>query len=115
MEDITYALTIDTLGCISYDEITIYVEVAGEVFVPNLFTPNADGLNDVLEIFGNSIDYLDFKIFDRWGEMVFQTDNINDVWDGTFNGMPLNSAILFIQLRWFILMVERIFNKVILH
>ena len=50
MEDITYALTIDTLGVLVGDEITIYVEVAGEVFMPNLFTPNADGLNDVLEI-----------------------------------------------------------------
>lgn len=93
IEDITYSLTIDTMGCISYDEISIYVEVAGDIFVPNLFTPNADGINDFLEIYGNSIDEFDFKIYDRWGEMVFQTDNINEVWDGTFNGMPLNSAV----------------------
>ena len=98
-EDITYSLTIDTLGCISYDDILIKVELAGDIFVPNLFTPNDDGLNDVLAIYGHAVDEIDFKIFDRWGEVVFHSQSINATWDGTFNGKPLNSAVFVYSVQ----------------
>ena len=93
LEDITYTLIIDTAGCKSHDTLTIYVEVAGDIFVPNLFTPNDDGFNDVLEIYGNSVDEINFKIYDRWGEKVFESNNLTDTWDGNYKEQPLNSAV----------------------
>ena len=98
-ETTTYILQIDTVGCISQDEIIINVEVSGDVAVPNLFTPNGDGVNDLLEIYGFSIDELDFRIYDRWGEVVFQTNSISDAWDGKFNGMELNTAVFVYSIK----------------
>ena len=98
-ETTTFVLQIDTIGCISRDEIIINVEVSGNISVPNLFTPNGDGVNDLLEIYGYSIDELDFRIYDRWGEIVFQTNSILDSWDGKFKGMELNTAVFVYSIK----------------
>lgn len=89
--------------CTTSDSVTIEVlnSCANSViFVPNTFTPNSDGLNDVFMIRGiaaTKINYL--RVFDRWGQMVFEVENgeANEVrwgWDGTNrNGEKLNSAV----------------------
>ncbi len=65
--------------------------------VPNIFTPNNDGFNDKLELHlspaiqETGIDM--FRIFDRWGALVFETKNANDAWDGTFKGKKLPSGV----------------------
>ena len=64
--------------------------------MPNLFSPNGDGINDVLHIYGWSVDEVDFRIFDRWGELIFQSSDPNLStwgWDGTYRGVELNSAV----------------------
>ncbi len=63
--------------------------VVGEdygIYVPNAFTPNADGLNDVFQPKGFGIVKYEISIFDRWGEKVFQTNVFEEGWDGTFQG-----------------------------
>ncbi|MEK7227021.1 MAG: gliding motility-associated C-terminal domain-containing protein, partial [Bacteroidota bacterium] len=63
--------------------------IAPDVFInlPDAFTPNGDGNNDAMNIFHAGIAKLiDFRIYNRWGELVFQTTNINAGWDGTFRG-----------------------------
>ena len=53
--------------------------------VPNAFTPNGDGINDVFRIYGTNVDYItkyNFQIFDRWGQMIFNTNDITQGWDG---------------------------------
>ena len=72
-----------------------------DVFVPTAFSPNDDGKNDVLFIYDyfNNISSMSFKIFDRTGEMVFETKDKTRGWDGTFNGMPLNTDVLVYQLK----------------
>jgi gliding motility-associated-like protein len=57
------------------------------LYVPNSFSPNGDGINDVFKIEGNAIDMAsyEFTIFDRWGQIVFQSFNPADVWTGEFN------------------------------
>jgi gliding motility-associated-like protein len=54
--------------------------------LPNAFSPNNDGSNDILFVRGISIKSMDLKIFNRWGEMVFHTTDQNVGWDGTYNG-----------------------------
>ncbi len=56
------------------------------IYVPNTFTPNGDGLNDSFGIAGEAIKELHLVIYNRWGQKIFETNNINDRWDGTFNG-----------------------------
>ena len=60
------------------------------VNIPKAFTPNGDNLNDILKIeYGAGIKSFNFlKIFNRWGNMVFQTNNLNQGWDGMLNGVP---------------------------
>lgn len=85
----TYTITvIDAEGCIAYDTITIFVEFIPEVFFPSAFSPNGDGVNDIFQSQGyNVVDY-NLKIYNRWGEMVFETNSFDTsgAWNGEFEG-----------------------------
>ena len=56
------------------------------LFIPNAFTPNGDGLNDTFGVSGEAIKEFHIKIFNRWGEIIFETQNAKDRWDGTYMG-----------------------------
>ncbi len=56
------------------------------VDVPNAFTPNGDGNNDTLFVRGFGVIDLDFRLYNRWGQLVFETDRLSQGWDGRFNG-----------------------------
>ena len=89
----------DSLGCKADDQILVSVEKPRKVFVPTGFTPNGDFTNDLLLVHGQSNSKaLDIKVYDRWGELVFQLNNFafNDEtmgWDGTFRGQPSDPGI----------------------
>lgn len=90
-DDITYTVTIeDENGCMAEETVEVTVRqsncVDPFIFVPNAFTPNGDGENDVLFVRGYSITGLYFIIYNRWGEKVFETRDIARGWDGTFKG-----------------------------
>jgi PKD repeat protein len=83
-ETITYTvITSDTNGCVSSDNITIIVEFENVIFVPNIFSPNGDGVNDMLFVRGKGVAELKFFVYDRWGEKVFETTRLDVGWDGT--------------------------------
>ncbi len=84
---ITYCVTaVDTLGCVTEDCVEVPVDVF--VAIPNAFTPNGDGLNDVFHLPEGlpCDDVRDFRIYDRWGTQVFGAGNGRTAWDGTFRG-----------------------------
>ncbi len=90
----------DSNGCSAIDRLIINLLKPRKVFVPNAFSPNGDGANDILTIFGGPDVLLirNFVIFDRWGNQVFgrQTFQPNDPtfgWDGNFKGRPMNTAV----------------------
>jgi len=71
-------------------------------FMPNAFTPNGDGLNDcfgVSQIIKDSLPFIDFAIFDRWGNKVFYTTNIADCWDGMYKGKLSDQANYVYYIR----------------
>ena len=76
------------LGCA--DSLVKLVEVKDEflIYVPNSFTPDGDGINDVFAVLGNDIDPAEFElfIFNRWGELVFTTNDPSQVWTGAMGG-----------------------------
>jgi gliding motility-associated-like protein len=82
----TYTLTVyDSTGCYQTDTVTIFVELfCGEVFVPNAFSPNDDGQNDVLycRVDPGCLQSFEFIVFNRWGEAVFRTSDPTIGWDG---------------------------------
>lgn len=65
---------------------TIRIIKEPNLFHPTAFTPNADGLNDVFNVFGQYVDRFEMQIFNRWGEMMFHTEDLNEGWDGRFKG-----------------------------
>ncbi|WP_145859377.1 Ig-like domain-containing protein [Pedobacter suwonensis] len=58
-----------------------------QVYIPNAFTPNNDGKNDVFLIYGNTISSAKMSIYTQWGQLIFQSDNVSNGWDGTFKGV----------------------------
>lgn len=78
---------------------TIYVYVLvdecneGIVYLPTGFTPNNDGANDILYIRSNFITEVYLTIYDRWGEKLFETNDITKGWDGTYKGKPLDQGV----------------------
>jgi gliding motility-associated-like protein len=73
-----------------------------QVYVPNAFSPNRDGVNDQLEIFSNcELGDFEFKIFNRFGALVYQTSDINQFWDGTVKGQQITQGVYAYMLRYF--------------
>ncbi len=64
-----------------------------KVFVPNVFTPDGNGANDVLNVLTTDVKYFDFKIFNRWGEKVFESTNYLQGWDGTYKGVKSERGV----------------------
>lgn len=97
----TYILVItDTLGCTAQAEIAVNVDLNRRVFIPNTFSPNADGTNDRFTVFGASelLRIRSLRIYDRWGDEVFEgldlrPNDPGEGWDGTFRGKPMNAAV----------------------
>jgi gliding motility-associated-like protein len=87
-------------GCNDSASVTITVNPTESVFVPNAFTPNGDGMNDVFTVYG-SVDVQRVNrllIFDRWGELVYEAtdfppNDLSNGWDGSFKGKKLNPAV----------------------
>ncbi len=100
-ETTTYRLTVlDDSGCRATDVITVFVSKERRIFIPNAFSPDGDGSNDVFYINGGNevVKIHEFRIFDRWGNQMFQRGAFqpNDPafgWDGTFLGRPVNVGV----------------------
>ena len=70
----------------------------GDVMVPNAFSPNGDGNNDVLFVLGTNVLKFELNIFNRWGKRVFTSTNQSDGWDGTFKGQKENNGVFAYSL-----------------
>jgi gliding motility-associated-like protein len=90
----TYYVTItDSLGCHAVRKVTVFILHLDKIFLPDAFSPDGDGHNDLFMIRGNNIYSARLAVFDRWGEKVFDTEDKSAGWDGTYNGAKLNSGV----------------------
>jgi len=87
-ESTYYVTATNEKECSSFDTINVVTTCISTLFVPNSFTPNGDRQNDLFGPVGENIYEFEFYIFDRWGEQVFYSSDINNKWDGTYNGKP---------------------------
>lgn len=87
--DIIYTVTgTDANGCVNTDDVAIHVENFPFIHYPNVFTPNGDGINDLFLAHFYEISALDIKIFNRWGQWVYEGNKPEVGWDGTHDGLP---------------------------
>jgi len=100
----TYTLYVkDDQGCLDSTKITITVKKActtdEDVYIANVFSPNGDGKNDVLNVEGTGLTNIYWAIYDRWGNLLFETSDQAQGWDGTKNGSPMESATYVYYLK----------------
>ncbi len=102
----TYYVTVtNSAGCASIDSVKINVEFKFIIFLPTMFSPNADGNNDVLWVRGLGIKEISLIIYDRWGEKVFDSGLVawggdrTIGWDGKFKGKQMNTAVFVYMLK----------------
>ena len=81
----------------------VVVEKPYSLYSPNAFSPDGDGINDFFNISGQKIEDFQIEIFNRWGQMVNKSFDLNDGWDGTFNGkkLPTGTYVYKIKTREF--------------
>ena len=91
---------LDSTKCTASADVIVRVVKNRPIYIPNIFSPNPDGVNDFFTVFGNqsSLFIKDFKIFNRWGDLIYSKQDfpLNDErngWDGTFNGLPLSPDV----------------------
>jgi gliding motility-associated-like protein len=82
-----------SVGCTAIDSVYIKVIKNSDIYVPNAFSPNGDGHDDYLYVRSNFVKSIYFAVYDRWGEKVWETNNINTGWDGTYRGQPENNGV----------------------
>jgi gliding motility-associated-like protein len=93
-ENLIYTIYLVTVaGCTASDDITITVQPSEQVYVPNAFSPNDDGINDEFVVFpAKNISIVRTLIFSRWGELIFDGPG-NKPWDGKFRGKPMTEGV----------------------
>lgn len=77
---------VNQYNCTAVDEVCVDVTTNYNIYIPNTFSPNGDGKNDVFTVYGTGITKLEIIIFDRWGEKLYVTNDAQKGWDGTFKG-----------------------------
>ena len=95
LTDITYYVAgTDLRGCVDTASVRITIEYDDDPVLPSAFSPNGDGENDLARIINLKYNKLvAFRIFNRWGQVVFFTTDVNQGWDGTFNGVPQDLGV----------------------
>ncbi len=96
----TYSLTVyDANGCSATKSAIINKGEHDCFFVPTIFSPNGDGNNDVLYVRAHGVKEMLFRIYDRWGNIIFESTSINIGWDGSYNGKPMNTGAYAYHLK----------------
>jgi len=89
---------VNQYGCYAWDSQYVYIEPDYSFFAPNAFTPNNDGKNDIFYVYGEGINYSTFQmyVFDRWGNLIFISNDINKGWDGAQVGGPISQIDTYV-------------------
>lgn len=93
-DTIFYIITVtNAYGCVDTAGVLITVEFIEAIGVPSAFSPNDDGVNDVLYVQGSGINEMTFRVYNRYGQMVFESLDQSYGWDGTFQGKPEDPGV----------------------
>ena len=99
--DIIYTVTAtNNYGCTNVATATVQVDIEATLYIPNCFTPNGDGLNDIFKPLGINITDLTLLVFDRWGLQIFETTDIDQGWDGTYKGTKCQEDVYVYKLQY---------------
>ena len=98
-------LLTDEYGCVAFDEAWVFVDKQRYIFIPNVFSPNEDGINDVFFISGTSIAQIKrFQVFDRWGGLIYTRQNFEiesgaSLWNGYSSNKIVDNGVYSFRLQ----------------
>ena len=95
-----YTVSVTFANCELVDEVDLSDECNSTIDIPNVFSPNGDGINDIYQLRGQNIESVDFWITDRWGRMMFVGNALTATWDGKLNGNDVPDGVYFIGLHY---------------
>lgn len=97
-ENKTYRVTAFKIGGAGISSLSNTAEAIPKplLYIPSAFTPNGDGLNDSFGVKAEGIKSFNLQIYNRIGELVFESDNIQTFWDGTYNGKKITSTDVYV-------------------
>jgi gliding motility-associated-like protein len=87
-------------GCTSADELEIRPDCISHIHIPTAFSPNHDNINDTYKPVLVNFENYTLQIYDRWGELLFETHDINQGWDGTFLGRDVQQGVYLYQITF---------------
>jgi gliding motility-associated-like protein len=94
LASVTYIIVAtDTLGCVGETSVEIIVVNDYIIYIPNAFTPNADGINDVFKVNAKGVKEIYLNVFNRWGEKIFASEQLDNGWDGTYLGKEMSPQV----------------------
>ena len=97
----TIVMVTDSFGCVASDTVQILVDELVSITVPNIFTPNDDGTNDVFSILSSGIKDMNISIYNRWGEIMTEQSGLTIGWDGTTkNGHKASDGTYYYILNY---------------
>ena len=86
-------------GCSDTSNSILDVRLPEDLYVPNAFTPNGDAINDYFSVAERNITDLRVFIYNRWGQQVYKSDQVNFQWDGNFNGEPVKTDVYVYYIK----------------
>jgi len=95
-----YVVVRDFYGCPGNDGATVERRCPVFLEIPNAFTPNADGINDVFFVVANDVVEMDLKIYNRWGAKIYHSESITNTWDGSVKGKPVPEGVYVVLLSY---------------
>lgn len=104
-----YVIVTDQSGCTMKDSVTLTM-LPDILLIPTAFSPNGDGLNDVFRPLNKNLKQLDFQVYDRWGQKIYETDVIGDGWDGTYRGVKQDIGVYVWQAEYQLQGLNETFN-----
>jgi len=100
-----YSVTVTSdFGCLGFDEVSLVEQCPTNIYVPNIFSPNDDNINDTFGPFATDIISLQFQVYDRWGNLVFESHDENNHWNGEWNNKlaPNGVYVWFVELEGYL-------------
>jgi gliding motility-associated-like protein len=94
-----YYITATVTGCRVTDEIKVE-DCESEIWLPNTFTPDGDGINDIFYPVCYNIPYASLQVFDRWGELIFEGSGPEAFWDGKYKGEICQDGIYVCKVNY---------------
>ena len=95
-----YRVTAFKNGSTTINSTSNYAEIAPplSMYIPSAFTPNGDGINDVFGVKGQGIKDFQILVYNRWGEVIFESNEARKQWDGKYNGNPVEQGTYVYKL-----------------